>query len=129
MYVLLTVFVSLAKRYFRVVTLFKMYIVRKLPFVTCPLFYLFHGAKNKIIKISYSHTTLRKDIFMSGDTSYYLRGCARIARVHMSLLFAARPSMHLTAVVSTNVENAAILTAASILPPREQGSIKSACCS
>lgn len=49
--------------------------------------------------------------------------------VHMSPLFAARPGMHLTAVVSTNVENAAILTAASVLPPREQGSIKSACCS
>lgn len=46
--------------------------------------------------------------------------------VHMSPLFAARPGMHLTAVVSTNVENAAILTAASVLPPREQGSIKRA---
>lgn len=49
---------------------------------------------------------------MSGDTSYYLRRCLDRTRVHMSPLFAAHPSMHLTAVVSTNVENATILTAA-----------------
>jgi hypothetical protein len=52
-------------------------------------------------------------------------GSDRTPPVHMSPLFAARPSMLLTAVVSLNVETAAILTAASILSlPREQGSIK-----
>lgn len=38
---------------------------------------------------------------MSGDTSYYLRGFSGSLLVHMSPLFAARPGMHLTAVVST----------------------------
>lgn len=59
-------------------------------------------------------------IICTGDRG--LRESTRVAVICSSL------SMHLTAVVSTNVGNAAILVATSTLPPREQGSIKSACC-